>query len=169
MEADNPEYVPAEEPPPDPPTEASAAYPHPAICIEVKLDPDPASVRAARVFVATNLRELGLPENADNGAIVVSELASNAVKHASGAPFWVVLRIDAEQKLTIEVHDSCPNRPELLPADFLSEGGRGLHVVDALCESWMCVPSGSGKAVIATLHGRRKNRSAANFPGTDPR
>jgi anti-sigma regulatory factor (Ser/Thr protein kinase) len=103
----------------------------------------------------------------DDGVFIVSELAGNAVKHASGTPFLVVVKTGPEQEPAIQVHDSCLKPPELLPADFVSEGDRGLHVVDALCESWNCVPSGKGKAVIATLHRGRKNGAAGDFPGTD--
>jgi hypothetical protein len=35
--------------------------------------------------------------------------------------------------------------------NFVAERGRGLHIVDALCESWDCVRSGGGKAVIVIL------------------
>jgi two-component sensor histidine kinase len=118
---------------------------------EVKLDPDPASVRAARVFVETNLGGFGFPESADNGVLIVSELATNALRYAPDSPFLVVVRVDSEHNPVIEVHDSSPEAPELLPADFVSEGGRGLHVVDALCGAWTCVPSGSGKAIVVRL------------------
>lgn len=139
---------------------ASAADPDPTMGIEVKLDPDPASVRAARVFVESNLHSFGFPESVYAGVLIVSELATNALTHASEAPFLVVVRIDAKQNPVIEVHDSSPKVPELLAPDFVSEGGRGLHVVDALCAAWTCVPSGSGKAVIATLHRHQDDHSS---------
>lgn len=68
-------------------SDASAAYPDPAMGIEVKLDPDPKSVRAARAFVATNLRALGFPASVDNGVLIVSEMAANALKAAADTPF----------------------------------------------------------------------------------
>ena len=136
---------------------ASATYPGPSMGIEVKLDPDPASVRAARVFVEVNLRELGFPESVDSGVLVVSELTTNAVRYAPDAPFLVVVRVDTDQNPIIEVHDSSPEVPELLAPDFVAEGGRGMHVVEALCEAWRCVPSSSGKAVIATLRSHRSS------------
>jgi anti-sigma regulatory factor (Ser/Thr protein kinase) len=132
--------------------DGSATGPRPARSVEIKLDPDPASVRQARVFVETSLREFGFPDSLDNGVLIASELATNACNHASDTPFLVVVGIDTEHRPIIEVHDSSPKPPELLPPDFVAEGGRGLHVVDALCESWRYVPSGSGKAVIVTLH-----------------
>jgi anti-sigma regulatory factor (Ser/Thr protein kinase) len=130
--------------------------------IEVKLDPDPASVRVARTFVAANLRAFGFSDSVDNGVLIVSELATNALAAAADTPFLVVVRVDAERQPVIEVHDCSPEAPELLAPDFVSEGGRGLHVVEALCETWTCVPSGSGKAVIATLPGTSGSKPAIN-------
>jgi anti-sigma regulatory factor (Ser/Thr protein kinase) len=90
---------------------------------EVKLDPDPASVREARAFVETNLRGFGFPESVDNGVLIVSELATNALRYASDEPVRVVVRVDGEHNPVIEVHDCSPTIPELLPADLVSEGG----------------------------------------------
>ena len=144
--------------------DASAAYPDPAMGIEVKLDPDPKSVRAARAFVETNLRALGFPESVDDRVLIVSELSTNALNAAVDTPFLVVVRVDAERHPVIEVHDSSPEAPKPRPPDFVSEGGRGLPVVDALCAAWTCVPSGSGKAVIATLRGRQEVGPTAKSP-----
>jgi hypothetical protein len=48
---------------------------------EIKLDPDPASVRTARDFVRSNLCDLGFPESVDDAVLIASELVTNA-----GAP-----------------------------------------------------------------------------------
>jgi histidine kinase-like protein len=151
--------------------EASAVYRHLAMRVEVKLDPDPASVREARVFVETNLRGFGFPESVDIGVLIMSELATNALRYAADAPFLVVVGVDSEHNPVIEVHDSSLNEPELLPADCVSEGERGLHVVDALCEVWTCVPSGSGKAIAVTLdpQGSIRDRSAKSSELKDDR
>ena len=152
---------------PDP----SVACPYLAISAEVKLDPDPASVREARVFVETNLRGFGFPESADNGVLIVSELATNALRYVPDSPFLVAVRVDSEHNPVIEVHDSSLELPELLPADFVSEVGRGLHIVDALCEAWTCVPSGSGKAIAVRLdpQGLIRDRSARSSDSKDDR
>ncbi len=44
-----------------------------------------------------------------------------------------------------------PDPPTMRQPNFVAERGRGLHIVDALCESWDCVRSGGGKAVIVIL------------------
>jgi anti-sigma regulatory factor (Ser/Thr protein kinase) len=126
---------------------------------EIKLDPDPASVRTARDFVRSNLCDLGFPESVDDAVLIASELVTNAVREAPDTPCLVAIRIDRGCPV-LEVHDCSPEGVELRPADFVSEHGRGLHVVDALCAEWDCVQSGGGsKAVIVRLakgEGKRK-------------
>lgn len=117
---------------------------------EIKLDPEPASVRKARDFVRANLCALGFPGSVANGVLIASELVTNAVREAPDTPCLVAVRVGAGHPV-IEVHDGCPEPPKMQSPDFVAEGGRGLHIVDALCEEWDCVPSGGGKAVIVVL------------------
>ncbi|HZB30447.1 MAG TPA: ATP-binding protein [Streptosporangiaceae bacterium] len=117
---------------------------------EIKLDPVPASVRVARDFVRRALCELGLPGCVDDGVLIVSELVTNAVRAAPQTPCVVVVGIGAGHAV-IEVHDGSSALPQRRDPDFVGEHGRGLHVVEALCEGWDCVPSDDGKAVIAVL------------------
>jgi anti-sigma regulatory factor (Ser/Thr protein kinase) len=117
---------------------------------EIKLDPEPASVRKARDFVRANLCELGFPGSAENGVLIASELVTNAVREAPDTPCLVAVRVGAGHPV-LEVHDCCADPPEMRAPDFVAEGGRGLHIVDALSEDWDCVQSGGGKAVIVVL------------------
>ncbi|HEU5158984.1 MAG TPA: ATP-binding protein [Streptosporangiaceae bacterium] len=117
---------------------------------EIKLDPDPASVRKARDFVRTNLCELGFPGSVDNGVLIASELVTNAVREAPDTPCLVAVRVGAGHPV-IEVHDCSPEPLEMRAPDVVAERGRGLHIVDALCADWECVRSGGGKAVIVVL------------------
>jgi anti-sigma regulatory factor (Ser/Thr protein kinase) len=118
---------------------------------ELKLDPEPSSVRKARDFVAKRLTELGFPRSVEDGILIASELVTNAQKAAPEMPCLLAVRVDAAYHPVIEVHDSCPEPPELKDPGFFSEEGRGLHIVEAVCETWDCVTSGHGKVIIATL------------------
>ena len=105
------------------------------------------SVRAARAMV----HELSLDgELEDRAALVVSEMATNAVEHGGG-DFEV--RLDTGPPLRIEVADHSNNLPRRRPLNLWSEGGRGLHVIDQLTSSWGTTQSLDGKVVWAELAG----------------
>jgi anti-sigma regulatory factor (Ser/Thr protein kinase) len=123
---------------------------------ELKLDPEPVSVRKARNFVRGNLCDLGFAESVDDGVLIVDELVTNVVLWAPQMPCLVVVRVDSGHPV-IEVHDGSSDLPEKREPDFVAEHGRGLHLVDALCAQWDCVQSGTGKAVIVKLKVRRNN------------
>ncbi|WP_411141964.1 ATP-binding protein [Streptomyces sp. x-80] len=106
---------------------------------------------------------------ADDTALVVSELVSNALRHGarrgaddaatavrSGAvcPAWLALtRRDAT--VLCAVSDPGSSAPVVRSFDKLTESGRGLHIVDRLSESWgWTPPDGSGKTVWATVSTR---------------
>jgi anti-sigma regulatory factor (Ser/Thr protein kinase) len=99
----------------------------------------PAAVADARALVDEFLR--GLPRMAPTAhwlKLIVSELATNAVVH-TGAAFSVALR-ETATGVRGEVSDD----DEALP---LLDEGRGLHIVDLLCDRWGWVPRRDGKLV----------------------
>jgi hypothetical protein len=105
---------------------------------------------AARHFAVGTLRRLGAAEEADDVALVVTELAANAVVHAHSA-FTVDLAVRPDL-LRISVRDDSPlpaTPPDpALPAAPL----HGLGAVAALASRWGVEPLGpDGKAVWAEL------------------
>ena len=117
---------------------------------EIKLEPEPASVRKARVFVAEQLAELGFHRSVDDGALIASELVTNALR-AAPATLLLVVRVGSGSHAIIEVHDSSPELPELQEPDLASERGRGLHIVDALSAARDTLPVAGGKVVRVVL------------------
>lgn len=104
--------------------------------------------------------------------VVVSELVTNALRHARPLhtdgtdgtgrrePFEVILS-GGPGGLLCAVTDPCDRTPVLLEPDYASETGRGLHVVASLSDAWGWLPLGDGgKAVWATL--------GPPVPGTGP-
>src|SRR5919198_3707718 len=85
---------------------------------QIRLAPDPASVRKARDFVQTNLCDLGFAESAGDGMLIVSELATNAIHAAPENPYVVKVRIGSGHPV-IEVHDHSPEPPEKCEPDFV--------------------------------------------------
>jgi anti-sigma regulatory factor (Ser/Thr protein kinase) len=109
------------------------------------------AVSTARHQVVAQCRRWGLPgEATDRVALVVSELAGNAVQHAGGA-FRLVVRKDRDE-VTVEVEDPL-RRPE--PVAYGSEGdgehGLGLVLVEQLAARWGYVLLPHGKRVWANI------------------
>ncbi|MFD0144755.1 MULTISPECIES: ATP-binding protein [unclassified Streptomyces] len=100
----------------------------------VTLPSDPASVSAARRYVADVLTGWGLAEaggTADTVRLIVSELATNAVQHTFGQSptFTVDVRLEREEQLHIGVTDSHPRWPKRLPAAVQQDNGRGMVII----------------------------------------
>ncbi|OSZ58414.1 hypothetical protein OQI_21855 [Streptomyces pharetrae CZA14] len=116
-------------------------------------------VAQARAFTEDTLRDWSLGHRGDDAALVVTELAANAVVHAvprarADAPeVWLGLTRDAD-RLTLAVSDPGDTPPVYPPHGIcaLEEHGRGLFIVDALSEEWGWAPRPPvGKTVWATL------------------
>ncbi|WP_405492641.1 ATP-binding protein [Streptomyces sp. NBC_00096] len=122
----------------------------------------PRSLRApgrARALVRKQLTEWGVdPEPAETAELLLSELVTNAVRHArapQGRDIGVrIARYDGV--LRVEVADA-GDPVELTPraATAWDESGRGLTIVAALAVRWGQCPRrhGIGKAVWAEVRG----------------
>ncbi|TXJ72037.1 ATP-binding protein [Streptomyces lavendulae] len=83
--------------------------------------------------------------------LVVSELVTNALRHAPG-PGALLLELSADAAcLTIAVHDSSCAEPLPREPDPRRAGGHGLRLVTQLCEQVRTVPSEQGKRIVARL------------------
>jgi len=101
----------------------------------------------ARRFAVATLRGWGAADLADDAALVVTELAANAILHAHTA-FTVILSA-RDDLLRISVRDASPlSGAELRPAPL-----HGLGAVDAMASRWGVESLGSaGKTVWVDLH-----------------
>ncbi|MDX2936369.1 ATP-binding protein [Streptomyces ipomoeae] len=106
----------------------------------------------ARHFVAALLGERG---PIDDAVLVVSELATNAVRHSlSGAAGgWFLLIVGLGDDLVrIEVVDLGAERePRLREATDPEEGGRGLALVASIAKDWGVKNWPDGRTVWAEL------------------
>lgn len=107
-----------------------------------------AAPAAARAFVLTLLQDQGAAL-AETAALVVSELATNAIRHG-GTAFSVTVSSLAHG-VRIAVGDGRPEPPVLRTLSDVEAGGRGLHIVDALCRDWGTTRRREGKVVWAEL------------------
>ncbi|MFK4104007.1 SpoIIE family protein phosphatase [Streptomyces sp. NPDC019531] len=94
---------------------------------------DPALVAEARKTASRQLTEWGLEEFAFTTELVVSELVTNAIRHAVGP---IRLRLIRERSLVCEVFDSGDTTPHLRHPRTTDEGGRGLLLVSQFAQRW---------------------------------
>jgi len=105
--------------------------------------PGAASVRAARGFAIATLDQWGAGERRDDVATVLTELLTNALRHArpgtgAGAP-GPPIRLGLLHPgccVLCAVTDPSLAAPVPRPAGTLAETGRGLHIVGALSDRW---------------------------------
>jgi PAS domain S-box-containing protein len=110
------------------------------------LPADPAVVGDARKEVGMKLAGWGLDDAAFVTGLVVSELVTNAIRHAESP---IQLRLIRDRTLICEVSDGSSTAPHLRRARAMDEGGRGLLLVSQLTERWGTRQTEHGKTIWA--------------------
>lgn len=119
---------------------------------QLPLPPSGQAPGLARQATRDALAAWRLEELTETAVLLVSELVTNAVQHASAGGSAIVLRLEtAGDWLRIEVHDACPGEPAPRPRAGLEESGFGLVLVEAMADKWGVRRTVSGKAVWAEL------------------
>ncbi|MET7378333.1 sodium/proline symporter PutP [Streptomyces sp. NPDC005526] len=108
------------------------------------LPTDPAAVAHARELAAQKLGEWGIPDLTFTTELIVSELVTNAIRHATGP---VCLRLIRERGLICEVSDASSTSPRLRHARTTDEGGRGLLIVAQMARRWGTRYTKTGKII----------------------
>ncbi|MFI1158747.1 ATP-binding protein [Streptomyces sioyaensis] len=127
------------------------------------------TVSEARRFTRVTLEGWKLCAGvAEDAALVVSELVSNALRYGSRTPgererrealaplgpAWLALTRQGATVLCA-VSDAGAGAPVVRPQDTLAESGRGLQIVDRLSDAWgWTPPDRTGKTVWATVSER---------------
>ena len=109
-----------------------------------------AAVSRARHLVCGAVRGWSLDCLLDDAALIVTELAANAVQHCGGGEFRVGVSA-SERGIRIEVSDTCGEKPAVHRSRWCEEGGRGMLLVDTLASRWGSDEHGVGKTVWADL------------------
>ncbi|MBD0422873.1 ATP-binding protein [Streptomyces sp. TRM S81-3] len=116
-------------------------------CVEWTFPAEPDAVRAARSLVRGRLHGWGLDSVGDLAALLVSELVTNALRHATGPIGVRLVRSSVDGVLRVEVSDSLPEPPRERVAGPDDEGGRGLQLVASATRRWGTRPGEAGKTV----------------------
>ncbi|MER6703482.1 ATP-binding protein [Streptomyces fumanus] len=117
-------------------------------CAEWTFPAEPGAVRTARSLVRGRLRDWHLDSVDDMAALLVSELVTNALRHATG-PIGVRLVRPRPQDgvLRVEVSDTLPDPPRARAARPEDESGRGLRLLACAARRWGTRPADPGKTV----------------------
>ncbi|MFI6939406.1 ATP-binding protein [Streptomyces sp. NPDC050418] len=136
-----------------------------------RLPRHPASVGLARLRARDHLAAWGHTD--EDGAfaatiLVVSELTTNVIRHGSSLEpeFDLAITVLADGACLIEVSDESPGDPHLFAdAGPHADGGRGIHLVDAVSEAWGVWRRGRyGKTVWALVHAQPRPPTTSGRP-----
>jgi anti-anti-sigma factor len=133
---------------------ATVTSPAPRRRLRVRLARDAGSAARARRVVAQACRDWGLDRLRhrfrEEARLVVSELVSNALRHADAAP---ELRLEwTGEQLVVAVSDADPRPPRVLDPLPVATGGRGMQLVARTASRWGSAPAaGGGKLVWASV------------------
>ena len=114
----------------------------------VRLPAEPGSAGRARSFTAARFAAAGMGARAtDIGLLLVSELATNALRHA-GTEFEVEVRTTPTGvRVAVSDEDPAhPREPQARPGPE-AEGGRGIAIVTELADRWGVAGDPLGKTV----------------------
>ncbi|MFJ9734114.1 ATP-binding protein [Streptomyces sp. NPDC101169] len=139
--------------PPDGPA-GSAAGPADALLFSATWAEGALRIADARGAVRTLLARAGhspAQRPSQDAQLVVSELITNALRHAPG-PCGMLLEISpGRRELRVTVSDTSHRPPVVRPVDAERMGGRGLHLVLRICGRLRVTRDDRGKRVTATM------------------
>jgi anti-sigma regulatory factor (Ser/Thr protein kinase) len=119
---------------------------------ELELPAVHASVPRARAFMRALVTARAVQHVRDDAEVLVSELVTNAVRHAATPASTLRLTVlRAGSRLRIEVHDPSPFPPRIRRVDLMDETGRGWFLVAAIADRHGTDQTASGKSVWCEL------------------
>jgi anti-sigma regulatory factor (Ser/Thr protein kinase) len=117
----------------------------------IDLAPTVAAPAAARKVVAAVLRGWGLAAGIADAEHIVTELVTNAIRHAPGPVCYELELVGHSDGVRIYVADGSAARPVVVEQSPLVANGRGMRIVQALAASWGADEHHGGKRVWADL------------------
>jgi len=128
--------------------------------VTIDLPPHPTSVAVARHVLEASCGWLGQRAACDDVALVVSELATNAVIHAR--TWFRATFLAGDGHATVTVDDQSPGFGPISIPHVDRPGGRGLSVVAHIARQWGVEHYAGGKQVWAEIDVRDQSPSNAN-------
>ncbi|TDC77170.1 GAF domain-containing protein [Streptomyces hainanensis] len=118
---------------------------------------EPAKIAEARRELTAMLHEWVDAERVFGAVLMLSELLANVLRHTDGDALLVaeLSGQPGDRLLRIEVSDPSDQLPHLREPGELASSGRGLLLMDSLCDAWGSAPRGMGKTTWFELHERQ--------------
>jgi anti-sigma regulatory factor (Ser/Thr protein kinase) len=113
----------------------------------IDLAPTAASVPAARHLVLELLRAWNLPHDAEDAALLVTELVSNVMDHVGGEANLTLELETSDDWLRIAVVDGSAIRPVVQELSGDRPRGRGMRMVQVIADRWGAEDHLGGKRV----------------------
>ncbi|QKW34014.1 ATP-binding protein [Actinomadura sp. NAK00032] len=120
--------------------------PPPLLLGELRLPAERESVPRARRFSRSVTAASGIAHIRDDAEVLVSELVTNAVRHATGSALRLRL-LRAGTRLRVEVHDQGGGVPRPRQVDLMEETGRGWFLVAVMADRHGTEHTTAGKSV----------------------
>ena len=100
-----------------------------------RFEPEALSVPAARQYVASTLAQEGFSGDTETVLLLVSELATNVVRHAV-TPYEIGVDVHGAGVQVVVVDEDAAHPPEMRSPTPEDTSGRGLIIVDRLATNW---------------------------------
>ena len=111
----------------------------------------PASARRARRWLTPSLQGWGNEVTRHNATLLLSEVVTNAVRHAHGGVIRIAVTL-SRGSLLAQVHDDSPQPPHRRASG--ETGGWGLALLDNLSTRWgVALDAEDGNTVWFEVHG----------------
>ncbi len=113
----------------------------------VDLNSVPASVPVARHLVRDLLRAWSAPHDAEDAALLVTELVANVVDHVPGEASCTLELTLSDRWLRIALSDGSALRPVVREFDLGAPRGRGMRLIAGIADRWGVEDHADGKRV----------------------
>lgn len=133
--------------------------------VRVEAEPEDHLLRPARALVSAILDVWDCDDPDDVGALLTSEIVTNAMRHAARV-LALHLDVSLPQGIArVSVEDATPALPVPRPRDVHNVNGLGLHLVEMLATRWGSSPTERGKVVWFEFPiQRRSHRTTPSKP-----
>lgn len=104
----------------------------------------PEAVRDLRKWSASLLSSWGLADSVDDVVLLLSELATNAIRYGDGdRALLLISYIEDRCAVRVEIVEASSTPATVKEPDAVSENGRGMFIVDAYASDWGVGHNGS--------------------------